>query len=131
MITALQASRTKLLSRMIAMHFATSPRNTSTTSSEHSDFHKKFKGFPYRFDNRTELVVKPEGQPEEELKMMTKFLSLPGSADGSVDNKDGFKLLEGFKMAYVALLESIAANNGQMIGKMCEPLLHREFNQGF
>lgn len=62
---------------------------------------------------------------------MTKFLSLPGSADGSVNNKDGFKLSEGFKLAYLALLEAIAANNGQMIGKITEPLMHHEFNHGF
>ena len=39
---------------------------------------------------------------------MTKFLSMPGSADGK---PNGFKLADGFAFAYEAMLKAIASNN--------------------
>lgn len=111
------------------MFFATSPRQTQPLENE-NDFFKKIKGFPYKFGNRKELLSRQETTSEEETIMMTRFLQMPGSADGK-QTKDGFKLFDGFKMAYLALLEAIVTSNGQMIGKICEPQLHHEFNHGF
>jgi hypothetical protein len=42
---------------------------------------------------------------------MTKMLQAPGSADGKLLENRGFKLADGFKLAYLAMLEAIAANN--------------------
>ena len=41
---------------------------------------------------------------------MTRFLYMPGSADGH-DYKGGFKLKDGFSLAYLSMLEAIADNN--------------------
>jgi hypothetical protein len=42
---------------------------------------------------------------------MTKMLHAPGSADGHLMQNRGFKLADGFKIAYKAMLEAIAENN--------------------
>ena len=41
---------------------------------------------------------------------MTQYLDMPGSADGH-DFKEGFKLKDGFSLAYLSMLEAIADNN--------------------
>ena len=61
---------------------------------------------------------------------MTRFLSMPGSADGS-NLITGTKLIDGFEIAYFTMLEAIATNNMSQLGKICEPGLFREFGYGF
>jgi hypothetical protein len=80
-------------------------------SGEPSDFAKKFKSFPYKFDNRKEILSQKETITTEEAKLMTKMLHAPGSADGHLMQNRGFKLADGFKIAYKAMLEAIAENN--------------------
>jgi len=53
----LKAHRVKLLTKMVAMSFATSPRHVNPlTPSDSNDLAKKLKYFPYKFENRKEII---------------------------------------------------------------------------